>query len=161
MSAARVSSALKRNRLTVLTLFGGLLLGYAVSRAFVTPAPVFAEAVDRTDKFVIFTAPQSAGAIGESIFVLDTVNGKLYGGTLGGNGQFIASFGRDVAQDFGQRQANAEYAVVAGRSEGGNGVIYVAENRSGVVAAYAVPTRRGQALPLVPVATFQFRQAIQ
>ena len=161
MSAARVPSALKRHRPLVLTLFAGLLLGYAVSRTFATPEPILAEAVDRTDKFVIFTAPQATGSLGESIFVLDTVNGKLYGGTLGGNGQFVASFGRDIAQDFGQRQANAEYAVVAGRNSGGNGVVYVAENRSGTVAAYGIPPQQGRALALVPLSTFQFRQAIQ
>ena len=162
MSAARAASALTRNRPLVLTLLLGLLLGVAVDRIFFhVPAPIRAEAVDRTDKFVIFTAPQAAGSLGESIFVLDTVNGKLYGGTLGGNGQFVASFGRDIAQDFGQRQANAEYAVVAGRNSGGSGVVYVAENRSGTVAAYGIPPRQGQALALVPLSTFQFRQAIQ
>ena len=161
MSAARAASALKRNRPLVLTLFAGLLLGFAVSRLFANPAPILAEAVDRTDKFVIFTAPQATGSVGESVFVLDTVNGKLYGGTVGGGGKFVASFGRDIAQDFGQRQANADYAVVAGRTEGGNGVVYVAENRSGTVVAYGIPTRRGQAMPLIPVDSFQFRQAIQ
>lgn len=161
MSAARAASVLQRNRPLVLTLFAGLLLGYAVSRMFATPTAVFAEAVDRTDKFVIFTAPQAAGSVGESIFVLDTVNGKLYGGTLGGRGEFTASFGRDIAQDFGQREANAEYAVVAGQNERGSGVVYVAENRSGRVVAYGIPTQRGQALPLIPIAQFPFRQAIQ
>ena len=161
MSAARVTSSLKQNRQLILTLFAGLLLGFAVSRMFYTPSPIKAEAVDRTDKFVIFTAPQGVGAIGESVFVLDTVNGKLYGGTLSGNGQFVSSFGRDLAQDFGQREANAEYAVVAGRNDSGNGVVYVAENRSGRVVAYGIPTRRGGAAALVPIATFPFRQAIQ
>ena len=153
-------SALRRFSLPAACLAGGLLIG-AAGTELLRPAPLAAATVDRTEKFVLFTAELATGSVGEGIFVLDTVNGKLYGGQLGSNGQFVASYGRDIAQDFGQREANAEYAVAAGRGESGSGFVYVAENRSGQVVAYAIPNQRGRAITLQPVGNFQFRQAIQ
>ena len=152
----------RRRTLPVLLLVAGGLLGVAVDRAFfAVPAPILAQVTDRTEKFVLFTSDLALGDPTDGVFVLDTVNGALYGGRLGPTGNFITSYGRNVAGDFGQRQAGAEYAVVAGTAESGTGVIYVAENRSGKVIAYAVPDGRGGQLTLNPVATFNFRAPIQ
>ena len=162
---ARFAAALRRLPVPAACLLAGLLAGVGGTWLLAPQPAAAALDVCPNDKFVLFTVRNNGGGIGiggsDSIFVLDAVNGKLYGGTLGGNGQFVASFGRDIAQDFGARQANAQYAVVSGSNAGGQGIVYVAENRSGVVAAYAIPNGTGRRAALVPVATFQFREAIQ
>ena len=155
-----------RGRFTgpLLSTLGGLLLGAGLMY-LVPPEPVAAETTDRSDKFVLFTAPVDITNTAEAIFILDTVNGTLTGGVLGGNGNFAVTYFRDVASDFGQRQANAQYAVVSGRLalQGGasNGVIYIAENTSGRVQAYGMPGGNRGRLPLQPITFFQFRQPIQ
>ena len=162
MSAARVTAAWYPSRSAVLTFVLGLMIGLGILGAFViTPAPLNAETVDRTEKFVIFSAQMATGTVGEGVFVLDSVNGKLYGGSIGSNGRFTSSYGRDIAADFGDRQGNADYAVSTGRNQSGGGMIYIAENRSGTLVAYGIPNGQGQAMPLVPTDKFQFRQAIQ
>ena len=155
-----VRRSVRRSALPLGLLAAGIALG-AVGSELLRPAPLEAQVTDRTEKFVMFTSRLSLGDPTDGVFVLDAVNGVIYGGRVGPNGQFVSSYGRNVAPDFGQRQAGAEYAVVSGTSEGGTGVIYVGENRSGKVVAYAVPDGRGAGLTLLPVATFPFRAPIQ
>ena len=162
-SAAESAPAASRPARAALPL-ALLALGVAVgvlAADVLRPAPVFAQVTDRTEKFVMFTSDLALGDPTDGVFVLDTVNGAIYGGRVGPTGNFVTSYGRNVAGDFGQRKAGAEYAVVSGTSEGGTGVIYVGENRSGKVIAYAVPDGRGANITLQPVATFNFRAPIQ
>lgn len=141
-------------------LLVGLALGAAGSLAF-APTPLAAEVTDRNDKMALFTSRLSIGRPGEGIFVLDSTTGMLVGGVPGANGGFTTSYVRNVAGDFGDRAGLAEYAVVAGGNDNGGGTIYIAENRSGVVAAYGIPTGNGRQFQLVPVGTFNFKAAMQ
>lgn len=136
--------------------------------------PVAAVATDRNEKFAICTAPLGVGA--EGIFVLDFLTGRLTGAgvnRMGGNNYgFVNFYFRNLAEDF-QVDGNATpyYAITSGRAEipnsgrtqWGDSVIYVAEMNSGKVAAYAVPYRITQTaqppVPLVPLASFPFREA--
>ncbi|NNJ26025.1 hypothetical protein [Alienimonas chondri] len=155
-----MSTPSRRSLLPVACLAVGVLAG-SVGTAVLSPAPLKAEAVDRNEKMAIFTSPLSIGRPGEGVFVLDGTTGTLVGGVVGNNGGFTTSYMRNVAADFGDRAGLAEYVVVSGTTDNGGGMIYIAENRSGVVAAYGIPAGNGRQLPLVPAGTFNFKAAVQ
>ncbi|QDT17234.1 hypothetical protein [Alienimonas californiensis] len=149
-----------RRSLAPLALLAVGAVAGSVGTAVLSPASLKAEAVDRNEKMAVFTSPLSIGRPGEAVFVLDSTTGTLVGGVLG-NGGFNTSYARSIAADFGDRAGLAEYAVVAGSTDNGAGVIYIAENRSGVVVAYGIPDGSGRQFPLVPAGKFNFKAAMQ
>ena len=152
-----MSQPVRRSLVPLASLAAGLLAGVAGTYAL-APAPLAAEVTDRNDKMVMFTSTVSIGRPAEAVFVLDSTTGSLVGGVIGANGGFNTSYLRNVAADFGDRAGRAEYAVVSGGSDSGSGVIYIAENRSGMVVAYGLPPGGGA---LVPAGKFNFKQPVQ
>jgi len=155
-----MSLAPRRSLLPAACLAVGLLAG-GVGSYVLAPAPLAAEVTDRNEKMIVFTSPLSIGRPGVGVFVLDGTTGTLIGGVLGPNGGFTTSYARNVAADFGDRQGVAEYAVVSGPSDNGGGVIYIADNRSGMIVAYGVPDGNGRQFPLVPAGKFNFKAPVQ
>ncbi len=154
---------------------GGLVLGLALGGLFPN-SPAHAVATSQIDSFSVCTAPIDED--GEGIFFLDYLTGDLKGAALNPNsGKFSVEFGINVAAPLGiDITKNPRYLLVSGmanfrRGVGtqtmGSSVLYVAELTSGKVAAFAIPWNRqarsasaagGMAsVPLVPVATYQFR----
>ncbi|RMG32765.1 MAG: hypothetical protein D6725_16985 [Planctomycetota bacterium] len=152
-------------------------LGVAIGAAmmYVVPRkPLQAVATDRSDKFAIVTAPVDTNL--EAVFVLDFLTGRLTGAVLDRTGtRYTMFYTRDLAADFNvDPQVTPQYAIVSGRSlrpsvgraQWGNSSIYVAELTSGQVACYAIPYRNTTRpepapIPLVPVVTFPFREALK
>ena len=144
----------------VLLLALGVCVGAAGTHLLSPGTPMRAETVDRTEKTIMFTVSRGLGNPGEAVFVLDTLTGQMIGTQMNNRG-FTARFGRNVAADFGDRQAQAEYAVATGLTAGGDGAIYVSENRSGQVIAYGIPGSARGEVALQPVGNFSFKQPIQ
>ncbi len=151
----------------------GAALGAAAMYA-VPRSPVQAVATDRSDKFAIVTAPVDTNL--EAVFVLDFLTGRLSGAVLDRTGtRYTMFYTRDLAADFNvDPQVTPQYALVSGRSlrpsvgraQWGDSSLYVAELTSGQVACYAIPYRNTTRpepapVPLVPVATFPFREALR
>ena len=156
-----MSAPARRRSLPVLLLLAGGVLGVAADRALFAPTPLKAEVTDRNEKMALFTSRLSIGRPAEAVFVLDGTTGTLVGGVIGANGGFNTSYVRNVAVDFNDRAGVAEYAVVAGGNDNGGGVIYIADNRSGMVVAYGIPDGSGRQFPLVPAGKFNFKAPIQ
>lgn len=151
----------------------GLIAGLAV--AYVWPHEHAAAAVaDRNNKFAMVTAQMDATGFVEAVFVLDFLTGQLRGGVVNPTvGQFVYFFTRNVAADFRvDPNTPGTYAIVSGRAnptnsprvQRGASYLYVAENTSGQVFAYALtmPTEvpGNGPVPLEPATSFQFREAI-
>jgi len=150
-----------------------LLTGFIAGAALVSiwpHEPLTASQSDRNEKFVLLSAPMALDT--EAVFVLDNLTGRLTGAALGrtrnGTG-FTNFFYANLAEDF-KASGETYYAITAGiadiqnrgGAQWGAAAIYVAELSSGMVGAYAVPYRitqvPGPPVPLVPVATFPFRE---
>ncbi len=159
-----------------------LLAGVAVGLAgswFWPQEPMHAGTADRDDKFAMLTVPVKDVTFGgvrdhlEGVFVLDFLTGQLKGAVLSKAGTFTHYYFRNLAADFQvDPSATPHYAIVQGNaqlpSQGrltmATGVIYVGELSSGKIAAYGFPFNNANQvlapIPLTPMATFPFREAI-
>ena len=162
-----------------LWLIAGVVAGLCLS--FVWPhEPMAAATAARAEKFAMVTVPvgQAAipGANNEAVFVLDMLTGQLRGAVINDqNGKFTHAYQRNIAQDFKvdpTRPEAVEFVLVSGaaslpsrgQAQMANGVIYVGELSSGRVNAYgfsyAQANRAIPPMPLVPLDSFQFREAL-
>jgi len=154
----------------VVGVVAGLCLSY-----FWPHEPALADATDRNDKLAMTTSQVELTNDVGAIFVLDFLNGRLTGGVLSNrNGKFSHAYFRNVAADFGVKAGQqASYSIVPGRcslpSQGretmAKAVIYVAELSSGRVIGYGFtynvgPPGRKVAAELIPLDSFQFREAV-
>jgi hypothetical protein len=109
------------------------------------PTAAHAMTVHGTDKKTMLTVPLNAGM--EAVVTLDHVTGDMTGYVLNRvNGQFFIRYRYNVTQDFPQHRG--AYLMAAGLADFrgfnsndrvANGVIYVSEETSGRVCAYAIP----------------------
>ena len=109
------------------------------------PTTAHAMTIHGTDKKTMLTVPLNAGM--EAVVTLDHITGDMTGYVLNRiNGQFFIRYRYNVTQDFPQH--NGAYLMAAGLADFrgfqsndrvGNGVIYVSEETSGRVCAYAIP----------------------
>lgn len=98
-----------------------------------------------TEKKTIATVPLDAGM--EAVVTLDHVTGDLTGYVLDRfTGKFFIQYRYNLSQDFPQSQGKfllaagtADFRQVTGNERFANGVIYIAEEASGQVVAYALP----------------------
>jgi len=158
-------------------LAAGLLAGLCVSY-FWPHEPALATTNDRSAKFGLATCmvQPAFGGAGEleGIFVLDYLTGRLTGAVLDPKAlKFSHLYFRNVAADFqvNPKGGDAQYAMVCGRNpmiSGGGAtiapcVVYVAELKSGKVAAYLFPyndSNRGVGpVQMQPSDVFPFREA--
>ena len=125
--------------------------------------PARAAAATRTDGASMCTVVVEG--IEEAVFVLDHKTHLLKGGYLNSrNGRFNHTFFRDISEDFGS-PANPRYTLVGGVKsltipKRPGGVLYVYEETSGKVQAYALtmPTGvRGQQ-EISPLDEFSFAE---
>jgi hypothetical protein len=156
----------------------GVAAGLAVSW-FWPQEPMHAGTSDRDDKFAMLTVPVKDVTFGgvrdhlEGVFVLDFLTGQLKGAVVGKAGKFSHFYYRNLAADFQvDPSATPHYSIVQGNaqlpSQGrltmATGVIYVGELTSGKVAAYGFAyndtARPVGPLPLAPLDTFAFREAV-
>ncbi|MEZ6068424.1 MAG: hypothetical protein R3B90_22535 [Planctomycetaceae bacterium] len=101
---------------------------------------------------------------GDAVFILDGTSGRLIGGIYG-NGGFPAMYIRNLAADFGVTDGASYIMVpasvaprVPGRGTSAEGVLFVAEQKSGQCGMYGFTTAQGQN-ELVPLANFRWRGA--
>lgn len=129
------------------TVIGMILVGAALVVLLVDRAPttVHAMTAHGTERKTMLTVPLDAGM--EAVVTLDHVSGDMTGYVLNrSNGQFFIRYRYNVTQDFPQH--HGAYLMAAGladfrgfRSNArlAGGVIYVSEEMSGHVCAYAIP----------------------
>ena len=168
-----MKSQAKERRL--LWLVCGAIFGLGVAH-FWPYEPAFASATDRDAKFAICTVEVGPG-LPDAVFVLDFSTNRLQGAMLNAqSGQFSNYWFADLAEDFKTKSkgGGAKYAIIPGNGflnapaqagAGGTsaiGLIYVAELSTGQVGAYRFQYHNrmdaAEPSPLVPVASFQFRQ---
>jgi hypothetical protein len=137
---------LPSNRWIVLAagLLGGLLLS-----GLWPHTPLHAVATDRVDTFAVATGPVDEDV--EAVYCLDFLTGDLRGLVISKiGGKFRAFYNYNVLSDLGvDATKNPHFMMVTGmanlRARGGTNVqpsksiVYVFENTSGKVAAYAIP----------------------
>jgi len=144
----------------------GTILGMTI--AWYGPTePAYASAAANGEKFSMCTARTVLGN-SEAVFVLDSVTGRLLGAAYSTQtGTFTQFYARNLALDFKVAE-NAQYVMVSGdaqiRSTGGaapaNGVVYVGELKSGIVAMYGFPyanSGRNLKSDLIALDTFKWR----
>lgn len=136
-------------------------LVFALSR----PHPVWAMTAHGTERKTIATVPLDAGM--EAVFTLDHKTGDLTGYVLDQfSGKFFVQYRYRIAKDFPRSQGkflmaagSANFRQISENERFADGVIYVAEEASGQVVAYAIPwnsqlptsaatPRRAQLVPL-------------
>ena len=152
----------------------GLAAGLAIATVW-PHEPAAASVADRNDKFAMVTAQTSTLDLVEAVFVLDFLTGQLRGASLNNStGTITLAYARNVAADFNVDPSSpGNYAIVSGKTNlpsarGTNPAassLYIAELNSGKVICYAFPYQTTNrpvpaALPLTPVATFPFREAV-
>ncbi|TWU55895.1 hypothetical protein [Rubripirellula reticaptiva] len=123
------------------------LVAAALVIVLVDRVPTTAQAmtVHGTDKKTMLTVPLEAGM--EAVVTLDHITGDMTGYVLNRtNGQFFIRYRYNLTQDFPQHQG--AYLMAAGLADFrgfksndrmASGVIYVSEETSGRVCAYAIP----------------------
>ena len=131
---------------TLLAL-NALVVGIVLFVLVVDRVPTTAHAMTAhgTDKKTMVTVPLDAGM--EAVATLDHVTGDMTGYVLHRNtGQFFIRYRYNVTKDFPQHHGAYLMAVGLADFRGfksndriANGVIYVSEETSGRVCAYAVP----------------------
>lgn len=153
----------------------GLIAGLAI--AYLCPhEPAYATTADRDSQFMMVTCPvgNMGGGITDpldGVFILDFLTGQLKGAVLNRTKQSFAAFYiRDLAKDFNVAgDEDPHYCIVSGYAQMNaqqgptfaSGVLFVGELTSGKVAAYAFPWLEpgfGQAMPLVPLDVFPWKQ---
>lgn len=135
--------------------------------------PALASVADRDEHFSLMACPVSVANPLEAIFVTDFTTGSLKGSVLNRQaGKFNIFYYANLAEDFKVDPAQqAHYAVVNGQANltGGPGqtlasnVLYVAEESSGKIIAYAfeyqdVPGIIERPQLLIPLDAFQWRK---
>jgi len=154
-------------------LAAGLVMGLCL--AYLWPhEPALAGTSDRDERFAMTTC--SVGlANSEAVFVLDFLTARLTGAILNSRtGKFTNFYYRDLASDFDiDPAAEPHYAIVSGnvnlpnvgRTQLGQGAIYIGEMTSGKIICYAFPYKiQQQKIPpmqMIPMDVFPFRQALQ
>lgn len=132
---------LKKNILGVF-LVGAALIVLLVDRA---PTSVYAMTAHGTDKKTMVTVPLDGGM--EAVVTLDHVTGDMTGYVINRiNGQFFIRYRYNVTQDFPQHRGaylmaagSADFRGFRSNARLASGVIYVSEETSGQISAYALP----------------------
>ncbi|TWU08204.1 hypothetical protein [Stieleria varia] len=109
------------------------------------PTPAHAMTAHGTDRKSIATVPLDSGM--EAVVTLDHVTGDMTGYVLNRvNGQFFIRYRYNVSKDFPSHQGaylmavgHADFRGFKSNDRIANGVIYVTEETSGRVCAYAIP----------------------
>jgi hypothetical protein len=160
-----------KNRHRILWLATGMIAGLAIASIW-PHEPALAVSNDRTKSFGMATMPVLVTEEREGVVILNYRTGRLVGAVLNNQtGVFTAGFYRNIAADF-EVGRGAEYTMVGGKcllpnkgvSTMASGVIYVAELRSGKVAAYGLPfdisSRRKTNVEMTAIDFFSFSDAI-
>lgn len=160
-----------KNKQRFLWLATGMIAGIAIASIW-PHEPALGVSNDRSKSIGLATVPVIVTEDREGIAVINYRTGRLVGAVLNNQtGIFNAGFYRNLENDF-QAGRNAEYNMVGGKcllpNQGrmmmASGVIYVAELRSGKVAAYGLPydvsSQAKSAVELVPIDFFSFSDAI-
>lgn len=125
-----------------------LLAFCAIPMVWRGPDAALAMTAQGTDRKTIATTPLDGGM--EAVITLDHVTCEMTGYVLDRfSGKFFIQYRRNIAQDFPlRRDRDSRFLIAAGQADfrqfSGNeriadGVIYVAEEGSGQVVAYALP----------------------
>ncbi|MEZ6063658.1 MAG: hypothetical protein R3C19_25190 [Planctomycetaceae bacterium] len=157
----------------VLVMVGALVGGAAVWS--LPQDQLRASTAGGNDKFSMVTVPVTGVADTEAVFVLDHLTGILRGGHINGGGNgFTCLYQHNVAADFqvNPNTPQPKYVIISGaaqlRSQGGggqpaNGILYVAEQTSGMVVAYGFSQPNNNSGPtgdIVRIGVFPFREAL-
>lgn len=128
-------------------MIGMILCSAAMVALLINRAPMTVHAMTAhgTEKKTMVTVPLDAGM--EAVVTLDHQTGDMTGYVLNRtNGQFFIRYRYNVTQDFPQHRG--AYLMAAGRADFrgftsnarlAGGVVYVSEETSGQVCAYAIP----------------------
>ena len=127
----------------VATFLAGVMFCQLLSRN--GPRPAHGMTAHGTDKKTMVTVPLDAGM--EAVVTLDHASGDLTGYVLNRvNGQFFIRYRHNVIKEFPEHAGS--YLMAAGLADFrgfrtnarvANGVVYVSEESSGRVVAYAIP----------------------
>lgn len=130
-----------------LLAMNGIVVALALLVLLVDRAPVTAYAMTAhgTDKKTMVTVPLDSGM--EAVVTLAHVTGDMTGYVLNRiNGQFFIRYRYNVSQDFPQHRGAylmatglADFRGFNSNDRLANGVLYVSEESSGRVCAYAIP----------------------
>lgn len=160
------------NRQRWINLGLGFLAGCLFAYAW-PHEPALAVVADRDDNFSLMTCDVSIANPLQAVFITDFTSGSLKGAILNRQAaKFHIFYYADLATDFQVDPAlEAHYAVVNGQVNlsGGGGqslasnVIYVAEETSGKIIAYAfeyqdVPGILERPQKMIPLDAFQWRK---
>lgn len=131
-----------RKNVIAIVLGGAAMIVLLVDRV---PTSVHAMTAHGTDKKTLVTVPLDEGM--EAVITLDHVTGDMTGYVINRiSGQFLIRYRYNVTQDFPQHQG--AYLMAAGladfrgfrsNSRLAGGVVYVSEESSGQICAYALP----------------------
>lgn len=127
----------------VVSLLAGILLLQALSER--GPQTAYAMTAHGTDKKTMVTVPLDAGM--EAVVTLDHVTGDMTGYVLNRvTGQFFIRYRHNITKEFPEHAGSylmatglADFRGFNNNTRIASGVIYVSEESSGRVVAYALP----------------------
>ncbi len=128
--------------LAVLLLSGIVICQVLIERG---PQTAYAMTAHGTDKKTMVTVPLDSGM--EAVVTLDHATGDMTGYVLNRvNGQFFIRYRHNVTQEFPEHAGSylmatglSDFRGFTGNNRLASGVVYVSEESSGRVVAYALP----------------------